>query len=379
MERRESAMENVGMKDFWKNKKVLITGHTGFKGSWLLSCLSSWGAEVAGFSNGIPTEPSMFQLLGLEKQCRSFMGDICDSKRLNAVFEDFSPEIVFHLAAQTLVRRSYTAPYETYKTNILGTLNVLETACKTEVHVLVNVTTDKCYENKEWEWGYRENDPLGGDDPYSASKGCSEILTASWRKSFVPLNGRLGTAIATARAGNVIGGGDWGEDRLIPDCIRALAAGKAIELRRPHSIRPWQFVLEPLWGYISLAQHLHAEPKKYSGAWNFGPSITEIVTTEEIAQRIVIAWGKGEVIHKLNSSDPPESNILRLDSSKAAFQLNWQQLLTLHETIERTVEWYRLCYAGSNTAELSALTSRQIEDYFKQNDSRKKGRSFNVE
>jgi CDP-glucose 4,6-dehydratase len=351
------------MKGFWKNKKVLITGHTGFKGSWLLFCLHSWGAEVAGYSIDVPTDPSMFRLLRLEEQCRSFMGDICDRKRLNTVFEDFAPEIVFHLAAQTLVRRSYADPYGTYKTNVLGTLNVLDAACKAEVRVFVNITTDKCYENKEWEWGYRESDPLGGDDPYSSSKGCSEILTASWRKSFASLKERQSTAIATARAGNVIGGGDWGDDRLVPDCIRALTAGRAIELRHPCSIRPWQFVLEPLFGYVFLAQRLYDEPEKYSGAWNFGPSISEIVTAEEVAQRIVAAWGEGEIIHKLNANDPSESNVLRLDSSKSAFHLNWRQRLTLCEAIEHTVEWYRLCCTDLNVAGLRTLTSRQIEDY----------------
>ncbi|MDR1979359.1 MAG: CDP-glucose 4,6-dehydratase [Synergistaceae bacterium] len=372
-------MEDVGMKDFWQGKKVLLTGHTGFKGSWLLSCLSSWGAEVAGYSVDVPTEPSMYRLLRLENQCRSFMGDICDRERLIAVFEDFSPEIVFHLAAQTLVRRSYTAPYETYRTNVLGTLNVLDAACKNRVRVFVNVTTDKCYENKEWEWGYRENDPLGGDDPYSASKGCSEILTASWRKSFASDKKEQGTAIATARAGNVIGGGDWGEDRLVPDCIRALTAGKPIELRNPRSIRPWQFVLEPLWGYMFLARCLYHEPEKYSGAWNFGPSISEIITTEELAQRVMSAWGKGEIIRRINPNNPSESNVLRLDSSKAAFYLNWRQHLTLRKTIERTLDWYRLCYSSSNAAELIALTSRQIEDYFQENYSKGKGSNFNAE
>jgi CDP-glucose 4,6-dehydratase len=352
--------EGVGMNDFWRNKKVLITGHTGFKGSWLLSCLNSWGAETAGYSAGVPTEPSMFRLLQLEEPCRSFTGDLGDRERLNAVFGDFLPEIVFHLAAQTLVRRSYADPYETYKTNVLGTLNVLDAACEAEARVLVNVTTDKCYENKEWEWGYRENDPLGGDDPYSASKGCSEILTASWRKSFPPRNGKRGTAIATARAGNVVGGGDWAEDRLMPDCVRAFTSGRPLILRNPDAVRPWQHVLEPLGGYVALAERLWAEPAAYSGAWNFGPEKASHWPVFRFAEAVRERWGTGEIVID-SGENPRESSLLYLDSSKARLRLGWVPRLSLEETLDWSVEWYRTW--ARRPQDLLNLTRKQIATY----------------
>ena len=355
------------MNDFWRGKKVLITGHTGFKGSWLLSCLNLWGAETAGYSLDVPTEPSMCRLLQLEDQCRSFSGDVCDRDVLHAVFEDFRPEIVFHLAAQTLVRRSYADPYETYKTNVLGTLNVLETArAAGTVRVIVNVTTDKCYENREWLWGYRENDPLGGDDPYSASKGCVELLSASWRKSFCPLEriNEHNLAMVTVRAGNVIGGGDWAEDRLVPDCIRAFGSGKPLVLRNPNAVRPWQHVLEPLWGYVTLAERLWHEPAAYSEAWNFGPDKIGHWTVRRLAEKVKEAWGQGEIVG--GEVDPivkqsPESSFLYLDSSKVFSRLGWIPKLSASEAVEWSVDWYKTW--KNRTRNLSAFTREQIERY----------------
>jgi CDP-glucose 4,6-dehydratase len=355
----------MDMKNFWQGKKVLITGHTGFKGSWLLCCLNLWSAETAGYSIGAPTEPSMYQLLRLEDQCRSFTGDIRDKERLYSIFKEFQPEVVFHLAAQTIVRRAYQYPTETFSTNVMGTLNVLEAARAVgTVRVIINVTTDKCYENREWVWGYRENDPLGGDDLYSASKGCAEILSASWRKSFCPLERieQHKLAMATVRAGNVIGGGDWGEDRLVPDCVRALTAGKAIELRNPEFVRPWQFVLEPLSGYVTLARLLYGTPTQYSGAWNFGPEKAGHWTVARLAEALKRAWGTGEIVVKGDVSNLLESSLLYLDSSKASSRLGWHSRLSTLEAVEWSVEWYK--HWDRQPQALLAFTREQIDRYF---------------
>ncbi|GHS90110.1 CDP-glucose 4,6-dehydratase [Synergistales bacterium] len=354
----------VSESDFWHGKKVFITGHTGFKGSWLVLLLRRLGAEATGFSLSLPSSPCMFSLLGLSDHVAADLrGDIRDRALLSDALAKAKPDIVFHLAAQTLVRRAYKNPSETFSTNVLGTLNVLEGACATKgVRVIINVTTDKCYENKEWIWGYRENDPLGGDDPYSASKGCAEILSASWRKSFCPLARMTehGLSMATVRAGNVIGGGDWAEDRIIPDCVRAFESGKPLVLRNPDSVRPWQHVLDPLWGYVTLARYLWDDPLSFSGAWNFGPDKTGHWPVLRVAETVRDAFGYGEI--SIDKGDNPrESSFLYLDSSKAFSRLGWRSRLTTKDVIDRTVSWYKA--QASEPDGILAFTKEQIEEY----------------
>ena len=282
-------------KNIYKNKKVLITGHTGFKGSWLTLWLKSLGADVLGYSLEPETNPSMYEELEIYGKCKNVFGNILDEKLLNEAFKEFQPDIVFHLAAQPLVRLSYKEPILTYKTNVIGTLNVLESArnCNS-VKAFVNVTTDKCYENNEIRIGYKEDDPMGGYDMYSSSKGCVEIMSSSYRRSFLQEEGSM--AMATARAGNVIGGGDWAVDRLIPDCIRGINSDKNIEIRNPIAIRPWQFVLEPLSGYLLLGQKLLEEGKNFAQGFNFGPKEDSVLTVADVAQKVVQYYGKGNVI-----------------------------------------------------------------------------------
>jgi CDP-glucose 4,6-dehydratase len=352
------------MRNFWQGKKVLITGHTGFKGSWLTLLLCRLGAVVSGYALNEPSDPCMFSLLDL-RQCvkASHRGDIRDVKCLNEALAEEQPEVVFHLAAQTLVRRAYRDPQETFSTNVMGTLNVLEAARNTgTVRGIINVTTDKCYENREWFWGYRENDPLGGDDPYSASKGCAELLSASWRKSFCPLE-RINDhklAMATARAGNVVGGGDWAEDRLLPDCIRAFASGQPLVLRNPDAVRPWQHVLEPLWGYAVLAERLWNDPATYSGAWNFGPEKAAHWTVLRLAETIRAQWGEGGILIE-EGENPAESSFLYLDSSRAFAQLGWIPRLSTREALEWSIDWYKSWI--KHPQGLWAFTQEQVERY----------------
>lgn len=327
---------------FWKGKKVFLTGHTGFKGSWLSLWLHKLGAEVYGYALEPPTDPNMFEACGVANLVTSTIADVRDGERLKATLNAAAPEIVIHMAAQPLVRDSYKIPVETYAINVMGTVNLLE-AVRTcpSVRAVINVTTDKVYENREWVWGYRENEPFGGYDPYSNSKACSELVTASYRSSyFNPAHyGNHGVAVATARAGNVIGGGDWAVDRLVPDCVRALLQGENVFIRNPNSIRPWQHVLEPLSGYLLLAQHLCQSGARYGGGWNFGPHEDDAKPVEWIVQRLCTRWGKG-VSYELDKGDHPhEAHYLKLDCSKAKSELGWWQRWSLEQALDSIVDW----------------------------------------
>lgn len=346
-------------KNFYNGKRVLITGHTGFKGSWLSLWLTHLGADVCGYALAPNTTPNMFEVINLaDKIEKSVIGSILNIKLLQKVFYEFKPEIVFHLAAQPIVRLSYSEPVLTYETNVMGTLNVLEAARKcTSVKAFVNITTDKCYENKEKGNAFEENDPMGGYDPYSSSKGCVEIMSASYRCSF--LQNKDSYAMATARAGNVIGGGDWALDRLVPDCMRSINDGIKIVIRNPVSVRPWQHVLEPLSGYMLLGEKLYTEGKKYAEGFNFGPNEDSVLTVADVAQRIVNYYGKGEVIvHKRD--DLHEAELLMLSIKKAARVLGWKPSLTAEEAIKNTVEWYRRFYSGKK---MINFTLQQIDEY----------------
>ena len=328
----------------FKNKTVLVTGHTGFKGSWLCIWLKEMGANIVGYALEPYTEKDNFVVTSLQDKITHIIGDVRDFRELRKVFEEYQPEFVFHLAAQPIVRESYINPKETYDINIGGTVNVLECCRLTDsVRVIVNITSDKCYENKEWVWGYRENDPMGGYDPYSSSKGCSELITAAYRNSFFnPIDfEKHGKSLSSVRAGNVIGGGDWQKDRIIPDCIRALESKKPIEIRHPRATRPWQHVLEPLSGYLLLASKMYKEPQKFCGAWNFGPDQKSTVTVGEIADMIVARWGSGSWTDKSNQEEPHEANLLNLDISKAKTYLKWSPVWNAETTVEETVKWYK--------------------------------------
>ncbi len=344
--------------NIYQGKRVFLTGHTGFKGSWLALWLTKLGAEVCGYSLAPNTEPSMFNELGIEnKIAKSVIGDILDDAALEKTMQDFQPEIVFHLAAQPLVRLSYAEPVLTYKTNVIGTLNVLEAARKCpSVKAFVNITTDKCYENKEINRGYREDEPMGGHDMYSSSKGCVEIMSSSFRRSFL----QEGYAMATARAGNVIGGGDWALDRLIPDCVKFINAGQKIEIRNPVAVRPWQHVLEPLSGYLLLGQKLLEHGLHYADGFNFGPNEDSVLKVAEVAQKVTEFYGRGEVVvHKRD--DLHEANLLMLNIEKAEKVLGWTPTYTANQAIEKTVEWYRHFYAKDT--DMYKFTINQIENY----------------
>lgn len=349
---------------FYKGKKVLVTGHTGFKGSWLSIWLHSIGAEVVGVSLDPATERDNFVLSRIGKKIKADLrGDIRNGELIKSIFTEYQPEIVFHLAAQPLVRLSYEIPAETYEVNVMGTIHVMEAIRITDsVKVAVMITTDKCYENREQIWGYRENEAMGGYDPYSSSKGAAEIAIASWRRSFFNPEKyeEHGKSIASVRAGNVIGGGDWALDRIIPDCIRALEAGKPIEIRSPKAIRPWQHVLEPLSGYMLLAQKMWDEPTKYCEGWNFGPNPDSIATVWDVATKVVKNYSSGELIDVSNSDDLHEAKLLMLDISKAKFQLGWEPKLNISETVDLTVDWYRH-YCQENVLDLCL---KQIKKYF---------------
>lgn len=343
----ESMVIGGRMKNFdnvYKGKRVLVTGHTGFKGSWLSIWLRELGAEVIGYSLEAYTEKDNFVLSHLSEKIVDIRGDIRDRKHLREIFDKYQPEIVFHLAAQPLVRLSYDIPVETYETNLMGTINILEeirNCGNTKIGIMI--TTDKCYENKEQIWGYRENEAFGGYDPYSSSKGACEIAIQSWRNSFFNPKDyeKHGKSIASVRAGNVIGGGDWAKDRIVPDCIRALEEDRDIEIRSPKSIRPWEHVLEPLSGYLLLGQRMMEDPIKYCEGWNFGPNLDAIVNVWEVAEKIVKNYGKGNL---KDTSDPNalhEARLLLLDITKSRFELGWKPTLTIDESIELTTEWYK--------------------------------------
>ncbi len=348
---------------FYKNKKVLLTGHTGFKGSWLAYWLQQLGADVCGYSLDAPTTPSHWNMLKLD--VRSEVADIRDFQTLEKVFRDFQPEIVFHLAAQPLVRASYRDPVETYSTNVMGALNVFEACRKTEsVRGIINVTSDKCYENREWERGYHEDDAMGGHDPYSSSKGCSELLTASYRNSyFNPADFGLKhqTLLASCRAGNVIGGGDWAEDRLIPDMMRAVAAGNPVEIRNPHATRPWQHVLEPLGGYLLVGQKLLEGKSEFSKGWNFGPTDEASLSVGDVVGQIKKNWDKIEVRVAENQEAPHEASLLKLDCTKAREQLGWHPVWNAEATFKKTVDWYRAFYENQEINTELDLQSYQSE------------------
>lgn len=352
-------------KKFWQGKKVFITGHTGFKGSWLCLWLNSLGAKVTGYSLHPPTQPSLFELCRVNELVTTVIGDIRDVELLTKTMLAAQPEIVIHMAAQALVRDSYKSPVDTYAINVMGTVHILEAvrACKS-VRAIVNVTTDKCYENKEWAWGYRENEPMGGYDPYSNSKGCSELVTASYRSSFFNPEDykKHGVGVATARAGNVIGGGDWAIDRLIPDCINALLQHEKIRIRNPHSIRPWQYVLEPLSGYLMLAQNLYEHGEIFAEGWNFGPNDNDAKQVEWIVQKMCEAWGDNATYEVDKGNYPHEAHYLKLDCSKAKIKLNWQPRWNLEQALEKIIEWVRAYQKRMNMRDICL---QQIEEYMK--------------
>ncbi|MDE6515530.1 MAG: CDP-glucose 4,6-dehydratase, partial [Bacteroidales bacterium] len=348
---------------FYKGKRVLLTGHTGFKGSWLAIWLHEMGAEVVGLALDPGSERDNYVLSGIGGKLKADLRvDIRDAAQVKAVFAEYRPEIVFHLAAQPLVRLSYECPAETYETNVMGTVHVLEAVRATpSVKVAVMVTTDKCYENKEQIWAYRENEPMGGYDPYSSSKGAAEIAISSWRRSFFNPGqyGQHGKSVASVRAGNVIGGGDWAADRIVPDCIRALEAGQPIGIRSPKAVRPWQHVLEPLGGYLLLAQKMWEEPTRYCEGWNFGPETTGVTTVWEVAEAIVKAYGQGRLQDLSEPDAVHEAQLLMLDISKARYRLGWRPRLNLAQTVELTVDWYK----RYRTADVYGLCVEQIDKY----------------
>ncbi|HIX14694.1 MAG TPA: CDP-glucose 4,6-dehydratase [Candidatus Hungatella pullicola] len=346
------------MEEFYRGKKVLVTGHTGFKGSWLCRILALAGARVSGYALKPSQDPALFQLAGLENRIHSVIGDVRDRGHMLQVFQEVQPEIVFHLAAQPLVRESYREPVYTYETNIMGTVNILECIRLTpSVKSFLNVTTDKVYENREWEYGYRECDPLDGYDPYSNSKSCSELVTHSYMKSFFS-DGR--TAISTSRAGNVIGGGDFADDRIIPDCIRAAVKGENIVLRNPHSTRPYQHVLEPLAVYMAIAMKQYADIN-YQGWYNVGPDDRDCVTTGELADLFCQAWGEGLSWVNQYDGGPHEANFLKLDCSKVKKTLGWRPRYGVKDAVEKTVEWTRAWLAGED---MGTVMDRQIQAFF---------------
>jgi CDP-glucose 4,6-dehydratase len=344
-------------RGFWAGRRVLVTGHTGFKGAWLCMWLEKLGARVQGLALAPDTAPNLFDLSGLAGRVESRLVDIRDFQATRAAVASAAPEIVFHLAAQSLVRRSYADPVDTYAVNVMGTVHLLQALREcSEVRAVVNVTSDKCYDNREWPWAYRETDALGGYDPYSSSKACAEIVSAAWRSSFANA-----AALATARAGNVIGGGDWAQDRLIPDFVRAVSAGTRLSVRNPSAVRPWQHVLEPLAGYLILAQRLMQDANQGAAAWNFAPFDHESATVAQIAQRVVELWG-GDAAWVTEASAPRvhEAHYLRVDASKARAVLGWRPRLSLDQALLWTVEWYRRQHAGEDAR---TLTLSQIEAY----------------
>jgi CDP-glucose 4,6-dehydratase len=354
------------IEEYYRNRKVLVTGHTGFKGSWLTMWLQELGANIAGFALDPLTAKDNFVVCNIGKEIRDVRGDIRDMDALNRVFEEFQPEIVFHLAAQAIVTEGYANPKSTFDTNIGGTVNVLECCRRSgSVTAIINITSDKCYENREWVWGYRECDPMGGYDPYSASKGCSELVSAAYRKSFFSQQSVVKNAkvLATVRAGNVIGGGDWAADRIIPDCIRALEAGLPIQVRNPGAIRPWQHVLEPLSGYLLLGAVIDKHGRRFEGSWNFGPERASTIAVGELVRLAVEAWGSGSWESPSASAQVHEANVLTLDINKARYELGWAPLLTVSQAVQKTVEWYRHEKEGGDIRETVVRQIKEFMDY----------------
>lgn len=351
----DSTVEEVVNTDFWRGRRVFVTGHTGFKGSWLCLWLQSMGAEVTGYALP-PEDPALFAEAQLGDGMRSHFGDISHLARLAGALSEADPEIVFHLAAQALVRRSYANPVETYATNVLGTVHLLEAVRRGGgVRAVVNVTSDKCYENREWVWGYRESDELGGRDPYSSSKAAAELVTRSYRASFLR---PAGIAVATARAGNSIGGGDWAPDRLIPDVIRA--RGRSVEVRNPGAVRPWQHVLEPLAGYLLLAEALSADGDRFASAWNFGPDPGNVQSVSAVVDGLLSRLPGSARWQHDSEPHPPEAHCLRLDSTKARTELGWRPRWNLDQSLDAVAEWYR---ARENGGDMREVTLGQIAAY----------------
>jgi CDP-glucose 4,6-dehydratase len=350
-------------RGFYKGKKVLVTGHTGFKGSWLSIWLNQLGAEVQGYALEPPTVPNNFSVCRLDDRIRSVIGDVRDFDHVLKVFQEFKPDVVFHMAAQPLVRYSYEVPRYTIDVNVMGSANVLEAVRQTpSVTELIMITSDKCYENREQVWGYKENDPMGGDDPYSASKGAAEIVIRSYLRSFFLHRQNFGAA--SVRAGNVIGGGDWGKDRILVDCIKALSQKQSIQVRNPMAIRPWQHVLEPLGGYLMIGARLKEDPVRYSGGWNFGPADASARSVEDLVKAVIGQWGSGEWIDASGSNDRKlhEAGWLRLSCDKAHAMLPWHAVLTFDENIQQTIQWYKHYYEFSDK-NLYQFCVHQISEY----------------
>ena len=360
MGRRPRAVEDLVSGEFWRGKRVLITGHTGFKGGWLALWLKALGAEVSGYALAPDTSPGFFEAARLRSAgIKHRLGDIRDLADLRGAFQEDRPEVVFHLAAQSLVRRSYTEPVETYATNVMGTVNLLEAVRhEPSARAVVVVTSDKCYENRERAEGYRESEPMGGRDPYSSSKGCAELVTAAYRASYF----EQGVAVASVRAGNVIGGGDWACDRLIPDVCRAATAKRPVRIRNPGAVRPWQHVLEPLGGYLQLAQRLYTDGARFAQAWNFGPADRDARPVAEVLDRVMALWGDGLRWEPDCGDQPHEAGLLRVDSSKARGELGWRPRMDLDQALKWTVDWYKAELRG---ADMGEFTAGQIAAYGK--------------
>lgn len=354
----ETLVSDMGAGRPWAGRRVLVTGHTGFKGSWLCLWLRQMGAEVTGFALPAPTEPSLFESARISELVHHIEGDVRDAAALLRAVEDSAAEVIFHLAAQPLVRLSYREPVETYATNVMGTVHLLDAARRVPgVKAIVCVTSDKCYANREWVWPYRESDPMGGHDPYSSSKGCAELVAAAWRNSFFAEGG---PALATVRAGNVIGGGDWADDRLVPDLVRAFERGIAPTIRSPHAVRPWQHVLEALGGYLAIAERLLGGERRFADAWNFGPSDEDARPVSWIVERMRAAWGGAADPVADAGPRPHEAGLLRLDCSKARAALGWRPVLTLEQALDWIVDWHKA--VGTN-GDARAVTLSQIADY----------------
>ncbi|CAK0756809.1 CDP-glucose 4,6-dehydratase [Gammaproteobacteria bacterium] len=347
----------------WADRRVFLTGHTGFKGAWLSLWLQRMGARLSGYALAPPTDPNLFEIAGVASGMQATHGDIRDLATLTQAMQVAKPEVVIHMAAQSLVRHSYIDPVGTYATNLMGTVHVLEAVCHTpSVHSVVVVTSDKCYENREWVWGYRENEAMGGYDPYSNSKGCAELATAAYRSSFFnPAQyATHGVAVASVRAGNVIGGGDWARDRLIPDILRAFDAGEPVQIRSPNALRPWQHVLEPLCGYLVLVERLLREGTAYGEGWNFGPLLGDVQPVSYVVDKMTSLWGKDAAWSVDTTDRPHEAQCLKLDCAKAHQRLNWQPRMDIDAALTRVIEWHRAYRAG---ADMREITLQQISDY----------------
>jgi len=348
---------------FWKNRRVFLTGHTGFKGSWLSLWLETLGAETTGYSLDPPTQPNLFEQASVAKSLRSFHGDIRDYDKLKNALKESRPSVVIHMAAQSVVRHGYADPIETYSTNVMGTVHLFEALRQLKLQcVVVNVTSDKCYANQEWLWAYREYEAMGGRDPYSNSKSCAELVTTAYRESFFPPSAfaEHGIALASARAGNAIGGGDWTPDQLIPDLMRAFLKKEACVIRNPHAIRPWQFVLEPIRGYLMLAEQLSVNPQKFASGWNFGPIDSDARSVSWIADKLAGHWGNGAAWRQDTAQHPTEAQLLKLDASKAGAHLRWHPVVSIEPALHWISEWYR---AFRDKSDLRKITSSQIQRY----------------